>query len=202
MKPPIGERALTFVFDTNAIWSQKKFKDLVEKAERINQSLLEPQRIRFQVPSLCVGEKLLHLSRCVRDRYDPELFFNGLQELPARTVGILDYSRADAVQFVRIFQADYDDPSQWYALKRDWYLERLTLSAHRLEEKGIALARDVGKRCSLTIDWFIRAHVEAPDHWLVTNDGGPEYKSLERRLTLRDLDQLISTRLDELTLKP
>lgn len=65
MKPPIGERALTFVFDTNAIWSQKEFKDLVEKAERINQSLLEPQRIRFQVPSLCVGEKLLALSRCV-----------------------------------------------------------------------------------------------------------------------------------------
>lgn len=193
MTLPIGERALSFVLDTNVIWDSKRLTQLGNKVQELNRRLPKASGLSLLIPALCVGEKLLHLSRVKGTAYAPKQFFFMLEDIPS--IKIVAFTATEAEQLVKILQPHYADERGWYDFKRDQYLRRLGIDVEAWADKNDAGSTPAGKHCSLTVDWFIRAQAEAPDHWLVTNDRGNEFKALERRIRFDELDKLITEAL-------
>jgi len=164
-------------FDTNALESDRRFNQLCNSINRIN------QKFRFQlqltIPTLAYFEKLYHLKQKHSDSYDFDLILKGLQ---GKQVQIMSFEPIHAEGVVGLIHTQFSTREEWLAAKIKRCAKCLGIN-----EKIVSGS----KKCSATVDWLIAGYAIKENSLLITNDQGIEFKDVNKKTTLEIFEQAI-----------
>ncbi|OJT16990.1 hypothetical protein BO221_47070 [Archangium sp. Cb G35] len=113
--------------------------------------------------------------------YDASVVDQGLRD---KGLQVVAFEKHHAERAAELIAGMFPDASAWREAKRLRYVR--TLGLHDSEE-----LRKVGKRCSATIDWLIAAQASQEGWVLVTDDQGVEFKAVEMKMRLGELEELL-----------
>ncbi|HWN67305.1 MAG TPA: hypothetical protein VNM90_06670, partial [Haliangium sp.] len=171
---------VVLAFDTNAIFGNR-FLDLCDNINKLN-SLWRPRRIRKLVAAPVHVEKLHDLHQKKKESFDPALI---MQVLGEKQIEIVSFEQHHAEHVAGMLGALYPSTQDWRGFKRQRCLACVGL-LHRADE-----AKAGGKRCGATIDWLVAGHADLEGYVLVTDDGGPEFKSVRRKAKLKSVVKVV-----------
>lgn len=117
------------------------------------------------VSALCVAERNAQERRRRGEEFDPSVVTAFLETYQMRVEG---FTEEDAGEAARWFATLAPTDDAWQELKVERFRDELG-------------TRESLPRVSASVDWFIAAHAYARGWLLVTDDKGPEFRSLTRR---------------------
>jgi len=172
--------------DTNALRTSTQLFNLSEKIQKWN--LCDPERLPVQlcVSQLVCAERLFQLKRQHQGRYDRDLF---LQQFQSKGIVQEAFDAPHAARFAELMHAHYKSDGEWRRFKLDWYCQRLGLTDK-------SLVKSTGRGCSATVDWFIMVQAGTGNRWLITEDAGPEFRELDRKVSLSVVERALADLLE------
>jgi hypothetical protein len=167
---------VVLAFDTNAVFGNHANDPFIQLCNAINRlnRIRDPRRIRKVIAAPVYMEKLHDLRQGHRN-YDHQKIEQFLEE---KVVEVMPVLPSHAEHVATMLGEQYPGPDAWHAFKRHRCLSCVGLT-HRADE-----AKDSGKHCGATIDWLVAGHADAEGHVLVTDDRGPEFESVQLKVTL------------------
>lgn len=182
----------TIAFDTNAMFSIRRFFDLCDTIGRIN-SASGRSPLRVVVPSI-IHMEMLHDIRQMQIKkgiaYDPARIAGPLQD---KNVTIEDFNTSHAEACAERLARHFPDDNSWQTAKKKLFATCLNVAIDD------ALLQNVG-RCPATIDWVVAGQVIAEGWIFVTNDKGKgsEFQDLSRKISLECLEGVLNQWVTEL----
>lgn len=176
---------LTIAFDTNAVFSHRKFWRICNKINQLN----DKHRYEFNltVSALVHTEKLFDLKQELKERYNLEIVS---QSLSSKHVSIKPFEVRHAEATASVIGEQFPTNDDWRKFKRQKCIDCLGLQrTEHIPGKG--------KKCGATVDWFIVGHAYCEDYLLITQDGGEEFKGIEKKTDLESLEAAIDQLLTE-----
>lgn len=170
-------------FDTNALESDRKFNELCNNINRINEKF--KYQLQPIVPALAYFEKLHHLKHSFKDRFDLTAILDGLK---AKQVQIMSFEPNHAEAVAKLLYAQFLTKEAWRAAKIERCAKCLGIDNDKITKN---------KSCSATIDWLIAGYAVAENCLLITDDGGIEFKNMNKKTTLEIFEQVIQELLLE-----
>lgn len=174
--------------DTNAL---SGFRRLAGVCNSVNllRTAAEPLDIRLCVPSVVHMEVLFDVRQTLKAAFDPNVVLQGLVD-KGLTIEPFDAKHAEhaAERLAESFPRSED----WQAAKRRHCIEYLGLGLSEERVRELAAKK---KRCSATIDWVIAAHAAHEGWIMITNDKGPEVASLELKMSLEQLEDILASQV-------
>jgi hypothetical protein len=174
---------LTLAFDTNAVFGHHQFWRICNKINQLN----DKYRYEFNltVSALVHTEKLFDLKQELKEKYNLEIV---TQSLSSKRVSIKSFQVRHAEATASVIGKQFPTNDDWHKFKRQKCIDCLGLQ--RIEHLP-----GKGKTCGATIDWFIVGHAYCEDYLLITQDGGEEFKGIEKKTDLASLEAAV----DQLT---
>ncbi len=172
---------LTITFDTNALHGDIRFFNICDKIDNINNKL--KYDIKIVISSLAYTEKLFHLKRQHKEKYDISLINQVLEHKKVNIVPF-EYRHAEAV--AEWIGTQFPNKKKWQNKKRQESIECLGIN-----EKSCNIDPDAGKKCGARIDWLIAGYAHTEDYLLITDDKGKEFEKVEKKTTLGILEQVL-----------
>jgi len=162
-------------FDTNALESDRKFNELCNNINRINEKF--QYQLRPIVPTLAYFEKLHHLKHSFKDRFDLTAILDGLK---AKQVQIMSFEPNHAEAVAKLLYAQFLTKEAWRTAKIERCAKCLGIDKDEVNKN---------KSCSATIDWLIAGYAVAEKCLLITDDGGIEFEGISCKTKLETLEQ-------------
>lgn len=195
---------LMIVFDTNALFGDKRLKKLCTSINRINR-LDDKYQLQLIVPAPAHAEKLRQIKQSLtkqHKKYNHEFVLKNLKDMGIE-IALFDSWHAEKV--AHLFHQQFPTQNDWNQFKLKRCLDCLgrnslkrCLDCLELDsfEKFI---ESTGQTCSATVDWLIAGYAYAVNGLLVTDDTGKEFKSISRKTTFDKLELAINQLLQALT---
>ncbi|MEK8018362.1 MAG: hypothetical protein VSS75_015950 [Candidatus Parabeggiatoa sp.] len=180
---------LTMAFDTNALFSNKRFRSLCNGINRLKDCDKQYQ-FNLVVPAPAHAEKLHDLKQAYRDHYDFNEVIKGLTDKGIR-IASFEPHHADIV--ADLVGEQFPTTQTWRTFKRDRCIACLGLNKDQ-----ITLIQGSGKTCGATVDWLIAGYAKAENCLLVTGDTREEFKNI-MKTTLEHLEAAVEQLLQEAT---
>jgi predicted nucleic acid-binding protein len=169
------------VFDTNVLFSARRFTNLCDKVNKLNES--NGYQLQIVVPALAHAEKI-HDLRPNR----------GVEYVHKKVKGLLEEKKVEIMSFEQHhaeataeFAEQFPDKTSWLAYKRERCCDCLSLTKEECDQKTVSN----NKKCSATIDWLIAGYAQAEHSILVTDDKGIEFKDVVRKTNLDQLEDAL-----------
>lgn len=184
----LASGGLKLAFDTNALVGFKRLVGVATQAAKLNARLQAAARppVALAVSALAHAEVLFDLKQNFREQFTLERI---LDSLKSKGVEVLRFEPRHAATTGALLGRSFPDSSSWRAAKKRRCLGCLGL-------KRDARVPGSGKTCGATVDWFIGGHAVAEDAVLVSDDGGVEFRGLDR-VSLSALERALARALGE-----
>jgi hypothetical protein len=179
---------LTMVFDTNALFSNQRFRKLCNQINRIKDCDKKYQ-LNLVVPAPAHVEKLHDLKQQYREHYNFSEILKGLTD---KGVSIVSFKPNHADVVANLLGEQFPTTQAWRAFKRNRCIACLGLNTTQMTQ-----IQGGGKTCGATIDWLIAGYAEAEGYLLITGDTREEFKGI-RKTTLENLEAAVEQLLSEL----
>jgi hypothetical protein len=172
---------LTMAFDTNALFSNQRFRKLCNNINRIKDC---DQKYQFNlvVPAPAHAEKLHDLKQQYREHYNFNEIIKGLTD-KGITIASFEPHHADVV--ADLVGEQFPTTQAWRTFKRNRCIACLGLHTDKITH-----IQGSGKTCGATIDWLIAGYAEAEGCLLVTGDTREEFKDI-KKTTLEHLEAAV-----------
>jgi len=172
---------LTITFDTNALYGDIRFLNVCDKIDDINNKL--KYEIKIVISSLAHAEKLFHLKRKHEEKYEIDLIN---QVLKRKKVDIVPFEYHHAEAVAKWISTQFSTNEEWQKFKRQECINCLGISKNNYDIPG------TGRECGARVDWLIAGYAHAENCLLITNDKGNEFKSIEKKTTLKILEKAVT----------
>jgi hypothetical protein len=176
---------VVLAFDTNAIFGNHvgdPFIQLCNAINRLNQ-IRDPRRIHKVIAAPVYVEKVHDLRQKKGHDYDHQKIQQFLEE---KVIEVMPFLRTHADHVAGLLGELYPTTENWHEFKR-----QRCLSCLRLPDDLAHKATGNGKHCGATIDWLVAGHADAEGHVLITDDGGPEFQSVRRKVKLETVVKVV-----------
>jgi len=178
---------LTMAFDTNALFSNQRFRKLCNNINRIK-DCDDKYQFNLVVPAPAHAEKLHDLKQQYQERYDFSEIIKGLTD---KGISIASFEPHHADVVANLVGKQFPTTQAWCTFKRNRCIACLGLNTDKVTH-----IQGKGKTCGATIDWLIAGYAEAEGCLLITGDTREEFKGI-RKTTLEDLEVAIEQLLTE-----
>jgi hypothetical protein len=181
---------LKLAFDTNALEADRRRDAVCDNVAQWNATLVSQSLLRVQLVVCAVAhhEKVFHLKRRLREKFNPDVIVKGLH---AKGLTIEPYDTRHALATGAWIGERYPEPDDWYRAKKERSLRSVGLDPGAVEAPGS------GKGCGATVDWLIIGHARAEGCVLVSDDTGPEFAGLVERVKLGTLEAALEKLVSE-----
>lgn len=187
---------LVLAFDTNAIYGNRDsdpFVRLCNTVNNINEKRSPARHISLVISAPVYVEKLHDMRQAFKGAFDFDMV-RGFME--SKGIQIEPFAGEDAETLAELLGTRYPSANDWRTFKRARCFRCLNLPEHLHDQ-----AAGSGKNCGATLDWLVAGHAHARSYVLITDDRGPEFKSVSRRAKLKAVcdvaDQLLEALTDE-----
>lgn len=167
----------TFALDSNAVWDTRLLglADLINRVDSIGAG----PPVRLVIPALVHGEHLVQ-EREKRPQFDLRL---PLQTLADKRVTVVSYEQHDAEHF------------------SEWLHEQFPTRQQRHQGRWLRLlggeANLPDRPCPATNDWHISAQAVGRNWICVSDDTGPEFQGVDRKVNTTQLRAALEKFLQE-----
>ena len=163
------------VFDTNALFSLKRFFDVCDRVDELNKQF--QFKLEVFIPALVYFEKLYDLRQKLGDKYDKQQFVEILEE---KQVQIMPFEPNHAEAVATLLYSQFSTKEAWQTAKIERCIKCLGIPINNTSKN---------KSCSATIDWLIAGYAVAEKCLLITDDKGIEFKEISCKTYLEILEQ-------------
>lgn len=179
--------ALTLAFDTNAIFSHRRFYEVCDAINQWNDGQRSADPVKLVLCSVAYGEKLLDMRQvhqvAAYGNFDEAKI---LKVLAQKNVDVCPFASEHAGKMSALLHRHYPSQATWQAAKRELYIQRLGAQALRQQIPGL------GRTCSATVDWLIAAHAQMQSSVLVTDDQGEEFAQITDQTQMKELEAALA----------
>jgi hypothetical protein len=195
---------LVIVFDTNALFGDKRLKRLCINVNRINR-LDDKYQIKLVVPAPAHAEKLRQIRQRLKKqhkKYNHEFVLKNLKDMG---INVTSFEPWHAEKVADLFHQQFPTQDNWNQFKLKRCLDCLgrnslkrCLDCLKLETFE-DFVESTGQTGSATVDWLIAGIALAENGLLVTDDTGQEFKGIEKKTTFDELEAAVNQLLLTLT---
>lgn len=177
----IAAGGAVLAFDANALCGFRRLGKLCEVVNQLRQAPVSLD-IHLYVPALAHAEVLFDIRQDMGPAFHAKRVVQGLIDLG---LVIQPFEERHAERAAEWLGEAYPSTEAWYAAKKQRFIKSLGL-----DEKKTA-SNVTGKKCAATVDFYIAAHAAQEGWILVTDDGGPDFEKIERKIDLSSLEQCL-----------
>ena len=179
--------ALTLAFDTNAVFSHRRFLDVCDAILQWNDRQRSADPIKLVLCAVAYGEKLLDMRQehqsATFGKFDEAKI---LRVLAQKKVDVCAFASEHAGKMSALLHRHYPSQATWQTAKRELYIQRLGAQALREQIPGS------GRTCSATVDWLIAAQAQMQSSVLVTDDQGEEFAQITDQTQMQELEAALA----------
>jgi len=195
---------LTIVFDTNALFGDRRLKKLCTSVNRINR-LDDKYQLKLVVPAPAHAEKLRQIKQHLtkqHKKYNHEFVLKNLKDMG---IEIASFESWHAEKVANLFHRQFPTQNHWNQFKLKRCLDCLGRNGLKrcldcLELRSFEeLIESTGQTCSATVDWLIAGYAHAINGLLITDDTGKEFKDIFQKTTFDELEFAVNQLLQALT---
>lgn len=178
----IARGGAVLALDTNAITGFGRLQRLCNLVAQLREPP-HPIEIRLYVPAVVHAEVLFDLQQSYGQTYDADIVLRGLKD---KGLEVQPFEERHAEHAAARLGRSFPSREDWRAAKKKRCLQCLGLREQDVQVAGS------GASCGATIDFVIAAHATHEGWILVTDDKGPDFAGIERKMKLEQVERCLA----------